>query len=274
MWNIQMVRVILLGYRHTFLSIKNLKIVYEDENLIVIDKDFDLRINTDKPWCDILSLQMQLLYHRIDKTVKGAFHSFCFCHQLDYATSGCICIAYDRSTARNIGKAFEKRNVGKQYLALVWGHMEQTKTFDINEAIGISCAFPNSGRSKYQVVASDTSCINPREAVTRVIPLALGYFQNFPVTKVLLLPRTGRQHQLRVHLKSIGHHIVGDIMYGNKDDTKADRMMLHAYRLFIKTNKHTIDCITYDPFMPHNSPWTVSSVLVQKEDFLNTFQNL
>lgn len=267
-----MTRVLFYGHRHSFLSLYDFKVVYEDDKLVVLDKPHDLRINTDKPWLDILSLQMQLLFHRVKKTVKGAYHSFCFCHQLDYSTSGCICIAYDRVAARCVGKAFEKRQVGKQYLALVWGHVKKTKSFVINEPIGTLQYSEDPGRSKYQVLASNPLCIRPREARTHVIPLELGFFNDKPATKVLLLPQTGRQHQLRVHLKSIGHHIIGDMMYGSDYDSKIDRMMLHAYRLVIKIKGKTIDCITSDPFTPHKTDWKIITEITKKDDYLNVFQ--
>ncbi len=69
---------------------------------------------------------------------------------------------------------------------------------------------------------------------TRVRILKLGYHRGRPVTKVLLLPFSGRRHQLRVHCRALGHPIVGDYTYGLLCSKEEERMMLHAYKLVVK----------------------------------------
>lgn len=73
-------------------------------------------------------------------------------------------------------------------------------------------------------------------------------FSGFPATKVLLKPLTGRRHQLRLHLSILGHTIVGDYTYSNRNDNVPYRMFLHAYRLVIPTELEHIDIQTRDPF--------------------------
>ena len=74
-----------------------------------------------------------------------------------------------------------------------------------------------------------------------------GYYKGQVVTKVLLEPRTGRQHQLRVHCRSICHHIVGDYTYSGGTDTDPYRMMLHSLSLQIPLPSGTITVQAPDP---------------------------
>ena len=89
------------------------------------------------------------------------------------------------------------------------------------------------------------------------------FFTDYPATKLLLKPITGRRHQLRVHLSESGHTIVGDFTYSNRRDLLPFRMFLHAYRLIIPTEYEHIDIRTEDPFVdsdPRNK-WTVVETL-------------
>lgn len=78
-------------------------------------------------------------------------------------------------------------------------------------------------------------CLCPRSAHTRLLVLQRGLFDSYPATKVLLMPTTGRRHQLRVHCSHIGHTIIGDYTYSRRKDTIPYRTFLHAYRYFDHT---------------------------------------
>nr|XP_045594006.1 RNA pseudouridylate synthase domain-containing protein 1-like isoform X2 [Procambarus clarkii] len=71
---------------------------------------------------------------------------------------------------------------------------------------------------------------------------------DYPATKLLLKPITGRRHQLRIHLSESGHTIVGDFTYSNRHDLSPFRMFLHAYRLVLPSEFEYIDVKTEDPF--------------------------
>jgi 23S rRNA-/tRNA-specific pseudouridylate synthase len=91
-----------------------------------------------------------------------------------------------------------------------------------------------------------TSTILSRPATTEVTALAYGTLHGQPVTKVLLQPRDGRRHQLRLHMEAIGHSIVGDMSYGGEKELKARRMCLHAWQLTL------------------HLPWVVSGALARR----------
>ena len=77
---------------------------------------------------------------------------------------------------------------------------------------------------------TNTFCQKPRKSSTALLVLEKGYRNNKAATKVLLYPKTGRRHQLRVHCAYIGHTIIGDYTYSGKTDTEPYRTFLHAFR--------------------------------------------
>ena len=99
-------------------------------------------------------------------------------------------------------------------------------------------------------VGDNSYCENPRWAHTRLLILATGYYNNEPVTKVMLKLVTGRRHQLRVHCSWLGHTIVGDFMYSDRKDVSPYRMFLHSHRLVLPTPLENLDVSWGDIFGP------------------------
>ncbi|MGD9690806.1 MAG: RluA family pseudouridine synthase [Phycisphaerales bacterium] len=136
-------------------------------------------------------------------------------HRLDMDTSGVMVLGLDEDAQRALSRQFEARTVGKWYVAVVEGLLgsdEGTITLPMRADIE---------HRPRQIVDH----VHGREAETawRVLARLDGR------TRVELRPRTGRTHQLRVHLAAIGHPILGDVLYG--DSASAPRLMLHAERL-------------------------------------------
>lgn len=71
---------------------------------------------------------------------------------------------------------------------------------------------------------------NPKQSRSVIVVLEKGIFKNYPATKILILPVTGRRHQIRAHCAHLGHTIVGDFTYSNKKDVEPPRMYLHSLR--------------------------------------------
>jgi 23S rRNA pseudouridine1911/1915/1917 synthase len=139
-------------------------------------------------------------------------------HRLDKDTSGVLVIAKDAATLADIGAQFRKREVDKQYLAFVWGRL-RNQTGTITEPIG-----RNPVHRKRMAVRR-----TGREAVT-----SFEVVERFPnATLVRLFPKTGRTHQIRVHLAAIGHPIVGDAVYGGtrSRQLRVPRQALHAEKI-------------------------------------------
>jgi tRNA pseudouridine32 synthase/23S rRNA pseudouridine746 synthase len=142
-------------------------------------------------------------------------------HRLDMMTSGVIVLAREARAHASLSEAFRERTVDKRYEALVHGRPAHGEG-EIDLPLAVD--WPNRPR---QVVCHETG--KPSSTRYRVVGEAAVDGVGV-LTRLLLAPVTGRTHQLRVHLASLGCPIAGDPFYGIDDDA-APRMMLHACRL-------------------------------------------
>ena len=176
------------------------EILYEDENLIVVNKRENLKTHANS--ANEASLLTDL---EIQENQK-----FYVVHRLDEATSGCILFAKNSFVLPILSAAFEKHQIHRTYQALVSGHFAQ-KSFTINAAIG---------RDRHHTSRQRVSKTG-KSAVTHIT--VIEEMKNTTLVSCQL--ETGRTHQIRVHLASTGHAVVGDVLYRGE---KAARLMLHA----------------------------------------------
>ncbi|XP_020386258.1 RNA pseudouridylate synthase domain-containing protein 1 [Rhincodon typus] len=223
--------------------IDNLCILYQSSDFLVVNKHWDIRIDS-KMWYEKLTVQSQLKHRFPELVDPDTYYGFRFCHQLDFSTSGALCIAFSKLAAAKAYRCFRDRLVTKVYLALVRGHVAVNRML-IEHAIGKNT---NEGKTHMMCTEETQGCQNPKPSQTEMIVLAKGFYSGDPVTKVLLQPLTGRTHQLRVHCMAVGHPIVGDFTYSLKTDSNPYRMMLHAYHLRIPMEGELIEVTTADPF--------------------------
>lgn len=240
-------------------TIQDIKVMYQSPNYILINKRYDVLINSDSPE-DEVTVQTQLRRIFPDLANPRLGHEFMFAHRLDYATSGLMCISVHKKAAGAITKCFVHKRVDKYYLALVRGHVSK-EMLDVYLPIG------NDIREEWEGIRMATP-LSPyagrcKAAHTRLLVLQKALYNNYPATKLLLKPITGRRHQLRVHLSESGHTIVGDFTYSNRRDLFPYRMFLHAYRLVVPTEYEHIDVRTDDPFTENDprNKWTVVETL-------------
>lgn len=135
-------------------------------------------------------------------------------HRLDQATSGLLLFARHLSAQQALSRAFEQRRVDKRYIALVWGDPGAAGLIDLP----LVADWQQRPRQKVCHASG-------RPSQTQWERLS----HEGPWTRLALTPRTGRAHQLRVHLLALGHPIVGDALYD--PERPAPRLMLHAERL-------------------------------------------
>ncbi|NXP53587.1 RUSD1 protein, partial [Heliornis fulica] len=243
-------------------TIDNLSILYQSSDFIVVNKHWDIRIDS-KMWYETLTLQSQLKYRFPELADPDTYYGFRFCHQLDFSTSGALCVALNKAAAGSAYKCFKDRLVTKAYLALVRGHVSQSR-MTIRHAIGKNTT---EGMTHMMCIDGTEGCENPKPCQSELIVLEHGSYSGDPVTKVLLQPLTGRTHQLRVHCSAIGHPIVGDFTYSHKKDSSPYRMMLHAYYLRIPTGKELIEVCAPDPFVTTmDSNWVPHHVTHQLDE--------
>ncbi|MDH2235682.1 RluA family pseudouridine synthase [Pigmentiphaga sp. GD03639] len=143
-------------------------------------------------------------------------------HRLDKDTSGLMVVARTITAQTSLVRQLQARTVGRRYLALVSGHVRRGGTID--RPIGRDPRVP--------VRMSVERPIAAKPAITHFEPLRLGRAPGgMPVTEVECRLETGRTHQIRVHMASIGHPLLADTLYGGKAVAPAARQMLHAARL-------------------------------------------
>ena len=186
-----------------------LSIVYQDDDLLIVNKPSGLLTvpGKDPKHADCLIARI----NRVFPTAK-------IVHRLDMATSGIICLAMHKEAHRNLSIQFQDRKTAKRYIARVFGKLEQeTGSVDLP----LICDWPNRPK---QMVDHD----NGKPSLTHF--KVLEYEQN--ATRVELTPITGRSHQLRVHMLSLGHPILGDKLYAPPEAfAMAPRLQLHAEML-------------------------------------------
>ncbi|MGB1139821.1 MAG: pseudouridine synthase [Halioglobus sp.] len=190
-------------------SQEEIRILHEDPHLLLVRKpDLLLSIPGRHP------LNKDSLISRLQDTYPSAS----IVHRLDLDTSGIMVIPLDKPTHAHISRQFQQRRVQKSYIAVVYGVVEA----DEGEVdLPIACDWENRPK---QMICHERG----KSALTRYRVLE----RYADRTRLLLQPVTGRSHQLRIHMREIGHPILGCDMYAHsKALTMADRLMLHATTL-------------------------------------------
>ena len=191
-----------------------LHILFENADLLVVNKPFGMTTHP-APGSMTHTLVNAVLSHlpalpESDNPARPGI-----VHRLDKDTSGLILIAKTPSALANLSSQFKSRMVKKTYIALACGKPKQPG--------GVIDAPIGRDRMRRQRMAIDADGRPARTAYT-----TLEQFSGYSLLEVR--PETGRTHQIRVHLASIGHPVVGDIVYGTKSNLVA-RQFLHAARL-------------------------------------------
>jgi 23S rRNA pseudouridine1911/1915/1917 synthase len=186
-------------------------IIHEDDLIIAVNKTSGLTVGGDR-WDEskerLDMLLNELLTERMGKQsvpsdISPADNSFCrvwTIHRIDRDTSGLVVFAKDEQTHKRLSSAFESRKVQKRYIAVVHGHVSWTET---------SCDLPlvPNGDKQHRTIIDK---YHGKKSLTRFrLRCNAG---NYSVVEAL--PETGRTHQIRVHLASLGHPIVCDPLYG------------------------------------------------------------
>ncbi|XP_049760047.1 RNA pseudouridylate synthase domain-containing protein 1 isoform X2 [Elephas maximus indicus] len=166
-------------------SMENLSIVYQSRDFLVVNKHWDVRIDS-KTWRETVTLQKQLRHHFPELADPNTYYGFRFCHQLDFSTSGALCVALSKAAAGSAYRCFKERRVTKAYLALLRGHVQESRV-TISYAIGRSST---EGRAHTMCIEGTPGCENPKPSLTELVVLEHGLYSGDPVSKVLLQPLT------------------------------------------------------------------------------------
>lgn len=191
-------------------------LVYADESVLVLNKPAGLLSvpgrGEDKQDC-------------LSRRVQQHFPDALIVHRLDMATSGLMLMARGTARQRALGKSFEHREVRKRYMAMVDGRLLPAENADGWGLIDLPIVV-DWPRRPLRII--DAVLGKPSQTRWQ----ALAFDEGTNSTRVALEPITGRSHQLRVHLKALGHPILGDRLYAPEAvQARATRLLLHACAL-------------------------------------------
>jgi 23S rRNA pseudouridine1911/1915/1917 synthase len=169
------------------------QVIFEDEEVLVVDKPGGMVCHSAQR-AEYGSLAEWLREHGVETPRM--------INRLDRETSGLVVVAKNERAAKTLGKAVLRREIEKQYVAICWGEVEEERGV-IDQPIGVSRT-----SVVYTKRVVDSTAGKPSVTEFAVEKRLRGF------TMVRLTPRTGRAHQLRVHMAWLGHPIVGDKIYG------------------------------------------------------------
>jgi tRNA pseudouridine65 synthase len=200
-----------------------LPILFRDEHLVAIHKPADLLVHRTDIDARERRVALQLLRRQLGRWVYPV-------HRLDKGASGVLLFALSRKVGQALNASFAQRQVTKTYLAVVRGHPPEYGEID----------HPLTHRGHGFDRRHDTAGPSPRDAITRFRRLAAielpHRVDRYPTSRYALVqlePLTGRQHQLRRHLKHISHPIIGDATYGKSGHNRLFHSVLGCRRLLL-----------------------------------------
>lgn len=199
---------------------ETIEILFQDEHLVLINKPSGLLSLSGKN-----PQNLDSVHHRLVKLFPGCT----LIHRLDFGTSGLMVLARNKAINAALCQQFSQRTVTKIYSALLCGHLQDdegvidapiAKDPALFPLMSICAITGKPARSGYQVVERFYHELEDGTSL--------------PLTRVQLMPETGRTHQLRIHCQQMGHPILGCDLYGGRllpGTEQTPRLMLHASEL-------------------------------------------
>lgn len=211
----------------------NIQLIYKDEDILVLDKPSKITVNRADTTKNEITVQDFLDENfPVAKVDESDFYKRSgIVHRLDKETSGALIVARNKESFENLQAQFKLRKVEKAYIALVHGNI-----MEIEAEVSVPVGRLPWNRKRFGVLAGG------KEASTKY-----KLIESFdkPFSLLELYPKTGRTHQIRVHMKYINHPVFADPLYAgrkvSREDRKIlDRVFLHAKQISFfhpKTNK-------------------------------------
>lgn len=192
----------------------DLDIIYEDEDILVVNKSKNTIVHPASNDQDDTLVNGLIYKYPELKTLDPIRPGIV--HRLDKDTSGALVVAKNKEAYDNLVDQFTKRQVIRKYYAIVHGRLENK--IEINKKIG------RNEKDRIKMAVNEK---NGKEAISLVEPVKV--FGDYTLVEVEL--KTGRTHQIRVHMASINHPVVGDLVYGRENKFAIKTQLLHAYCL-------------------------------------------
>lgn len=199
-------------------------VIYEDDDIVLVSKPVGLLSQKSKP--DDVSLNDWLIHYLLNRGVvtEESLLSYkpSICNRLDRNTSGLVICAKSLTGARVMNKMLQDRTLDKYYRTIVQGHLDK----------GIRLkGFLYKDEVKNKVYIKDSDPVDERYSYVETEYVPLEYYKDKDLTLLEVKLITGKPHQIRAHLSSIGHPLIGDVKYGGKKYKGLNYQLLHSYRL-------------------------------------------
>ena len=181
-----------------------LPILYQDQDLVVINKPSGLLVHRTKVDIHETVFALQLVRDQIGAHVYPV-------HRLDKPTSGALVFALSSHVAQAMAERFAGGKVHKRYLAIVRGTVLEKVTIDypLKEKLDRATDRLAKADKSAQIAVTEV-----RALATYEFPIAVDRYPTTRYSLVEAMPRTGRKHQVRRHLRHLGHPVIGDVTYG------------------------------------------------------------
>ena len=194
---------------------EQIEILYQDAHLLIINKPSGLLSLSGKNPQNLDSVHYRLVQQ---------FPGCTLVHRLDFGTSGLMVIARNKAINAALCQQFSQRSVTKTYSALLCGHLSEDEGVIDAPIAKDPARFPRMS----------ISALNGKPARSRYQVVSRFYHHRLALTRVQLVPETGRTHQLRIHCEQLGYPILGCDLYGGREQPGTEetpRLMLHASAL-------------------------------------------
>lgn len=209
----------------------NIKVIFQDQYLMVLDKPSGVTVNrsdstkSEQTVQDFIEENLLSLENVLPES--DFYQRAGIVHRIDKETSGILLVAKNQKSFENLQAQFKERVVGKTYIALVHGNM-LSDTGEIVVPVG---RLPWN-RKRFGVLAGGKEASTKYKVIER-------FEKGGGFTLLSLNPKTGRTHQIRVHLKYAGHPIFADYLYAGRKTARADRQKLQ--RVFLHAREISLN---------------------------------
>lgn len=202
-----------------------LDVIYEDDNVVFVDKPAGLL--SQKSVESDLSLNDWLIDYLLDKraisTETLETYKPSICNRLDRNTSGLVICAKSLKGARKMNEMLKDRTLDKYYRTIVSGHLKDPYKLK---------GYLFKDEKKNKVIIKDTDPHDKDYSYIETMYTPLAYNEKDDLTYLEVKLITGKPHQIRAHLSSIGHPIIGDVKYGGRKVDGLNYQLLHSYRIY------------------------------------------
>jgi len=211
-----------------------LEILYKDDFIVAINKPSGLLVHKSMIDRHEIYFAMKMLRDQIGQYVYPI-------HRLDKPTSGVLLFALDSETAKVMNEQFKSKKIQKKYIAVVRGYVDEDGFIDYALSVKNDKI---ADKDSSDIKESQDAQTQFKRVGTVEISHAVGRYEKTRYSLVELLPKTGRKHQLRRHMKHISHHILGDTKYGRGEHNKLIRKHYNCHRLLL----HALELEVIHPY--------------------------